>query len=286
MSSTRKTVFHRRIRPRRRYAARAGVQVLEDRALLTTIPLETLGAGGTGVLGIDAEDSAGDAVAFGDINGDGFDDLLIAAPRGDGDANARPGAGEAYVLFGSADPARDVDLRTAGADITIYGADPDDGLTSGNPQSIASADLDNDGYDDLIIGAEWADSNADARSAAGEVYVIFGQETPPATIDLGVAGAADLVIFGADANDRAGSAVARAGDLNDDSYEDIIIGAWGGDAAGNARGGAGESYIIFGAARGDLPASLDLQGALGTRGVRIHGAPPLEHHEIFAVAHR
>jgi hypothetical protein len=64
-----------------------------------------------------------------------------------------------------------------------------------------------------------------------------------APIDLATiaAGTGGFVIHGQDANDRSGHSVASAGDINGDGFADLIIGARGGDAAGNAKSYAGDS---------------------------------------------
>ncbi|MCZ8280174.1 MAG: hypothetical protein O9313_17720, partial [Acetobacteraceae bacterium] len=69
-----------------------------------------------------------------------------------------------------------------------------------------------------------------------------------APIDLATiaAGTGGFVIHGQDGNDRSGSSVASAGDINGDGFADLIIGAPFGDAAGNAKSYAGDSYVIFG----------------------------------------
>ena len=50
------------------------------------------------------------------------------------------------------------------------------------------------------------------------------------------------MIFGADAGDQSGRSVSVAGDVNGDGFDDLLIGAWAADAAGNSKTDAGESY--------------------------------------------
>ncbi|MFN9288501.1 MAG: hypothetical protein ACK6EB_10540, partial [Planctomyces sp.] len=116
----------------------------------------------------------------------------------------------------------------------------DAGDTSGIPVS-AAGDVTGDGFDDLLIGALGGDGAGNAKSDAGESYVIFGGSSLPATIDLTNLGSAGITIFGADAGDFSGLSVSGAGDVNGDGFEDILIGAKHADASGKARSGAGDS---------------------------------------------
>ena len=85
-------------------------------------------------------------------------------------------------------------------------------------------------------------------------------------IDLTViaAGTGGFAILGQDTSDESGFSVASAGDINGDGFDDLIIGARYGDAAGNTKANAGESYIIFGRASG-FGASIDLTTVAGGR---------------------
>ena len=100
-------------------------------------------------------------------------------------------------------------------------------------------DVNNDGYDDIIIGAYGADPSS--RIEAGQSYVIYGSATNPGTIDLSIAlsSTQGFTILGA-AYDQSGWSVASAGDVNNDGYDDIIIGAPHADP--NSRMWAGQSW--------------------------------------------
>ncbi len=149
---------------------------LAVRVRITTIDLTSLGAGGTTIFGADAEDRSGFAVSgAGDVNGDGFDDVAITASYANGLGNASNRAGESYIVFGQPTPLATIDLALLGtpggpAGFTIIGGDEQD--FSGI--SIHGAgDVNGDGFDDLIIGAVYADGPANQRNLAGESYVIF-----------------------------------------------------------------------------------------------------------------
>jgi len=239
-------------------------------SLPPTIDLANLGTGGIKIFGTDAGDGSGYSVSSaGDVNGDGFDDLIIGSDRADASSNAKSDAGESYVIFGksnwSATPT--IDLATLGsAGITIFGADSGD--RSGFSVSGAG-DVNGDGFHDLLIGAYRADASGNAKSDAGESYVIFGGALLPTTIDLANLGTAGIKIFGADAGDQSGRSVSSAGDVNGDGFDDLIIGAFKADASGNAKSDAGESYVIFGGV--SMPPTIDLAN-LGTAGIKIFGA--------------
>jgi Ca2+-binding RTX toxin-like protein len=242
------------------------------------IDLETIaaGTGGFVVFGQDGSDWAGLSVASaGDVNGDGFADVIIGAQNADAERNLTDFAGESYVVFGKAGgwgAAIDLSAIAAGTGgFVIFGQDIDD--KSG--WSVASAgDVNGDGFADLIIGAPFAGAAGNAKFRAGESYVVFGKASGwGAPIDLATiaAGTGGFVLYGLEASDYAGYSVASAGDVNGDGFDDLIIGASRGDAAGNAKPSAGESYVVFGKA-GGFGAAIDLATiAAGTGGFVLYG---------------
>ena len=209
--------------------------------------------------------SSADAIARGDINGDGIDDLII------GVNTASPGgtqlAGETYVIFGGNGLPAMIDLNSTSADLTVSGDDPSD--RSGS--SVAAGDINGDGIDDLIIGAPEADPPGGA--GAGETYVIYGGGSLPDTIDLNQCSGdpsqcADLTIYGDSFDDRSGSSL-TAGDINGDSIEDLIISAPGADPA-DRLGGVGATYVIYGGP--GLHATIDLDSTNAS--LTVYGANP------------
>src|SRR5262249_9734538 len=122
------------------------------------------------IYGADTADGAGRVSSAGDVNGDGFDDLIIGAPDGNGAGNAKFGAGESYVIFGTdAGFGTRIDLAalTPSQGFVIYGADKSD--SSGHSVSSAG-DVNGDGFDDLIIGAPFSYGPGNAKFGTGESY--------------------------------------------------------------------------------------------------------------------
>ena len=151
---------------------------------------------------------------------------------------------------------------------SLNGIDEDD--QSGYSVSLAG-DINADGFDDFIIGAVRADPHG--NDAAGESYVVFGKATGfAATLDLAALdGTNGFVINGVNSRDFSGESVSRAGDVNGDGIDDIIIGAPDADPNGVVR--AGESYVVFGHTDG-FGASLDLISLNGSNGFVINGINP------------
>lgn len=159
-----------------------------------TIDLGTLTpAQGVLIKGIDAGDVSGRRLASaGDVDGDGFDDVIIAAYAAD-----RPGAdlsGECYLIYGSALVSSggtfDLATLTPAQGVLIRGADFLDLAGS----SVASAgDFDGDGLDDVIIGAHFAD--AEGRINSGESYVLSGALLSAEKLDDGIIDLGDPGLF-------------------------------------------------------------------------------------------
>jgi hypothetical protein len=234
------------------------------------------------IQGIEPRGNVGRSVsAAGDVNGDGIDDVLI------GSSNAQDNAGESYVVFGRSTgfpaffPLRDL-LPQHGGDgsegFILRGAETFD--FAGDSVSGAG-DVNGDGVDDLLIGANGVDPGD--LDNAGASYLVFGRTTgfPPLVelrdIDptLGADGSEAVVFAGRDEFDGAGKSVSGAGDVNGDGIEDLMIGAIGADPGGTED--AGETYIVFGRRTG-FPAVFELQrlspagGGDGSEGFIVAGA--------------
>ena len=197
------------------------------------------------IYGTDAYDFSGwRADPGGDVNADGYNDILIGALGADSVGNARINAGEVYLIFGG--PALPAEIHTnnlGNQGVTIFGADAND--TAGRSVDIVG-DLNADGYDYIAIGADNSSGLNDAAGLAGEVSIFLGRGSWPSSFDLNVADAADFTLYGIDAGDGAGIHVRGVGDLNDDGIDDLMVGAHKADSWNNSRRDAGEAYIISG----------------------------------------
>jgi hypothetical protein len=227
-----------------------------------TTDVSTLnGTDGFKIIGENANDFAGSALGAGDVNGDGFGDIIIGA-----NAIGTNRSGDAYVVFGQASGfAASIDLSTLNGSngFKLTGVAAYD-LTG---ESIGSAgDINGDGFADLIISARGSDFFAGVKGAA---YVVFGQASGfAASIDLGTLnGTNGFKLVGAADYDGFGTSVASAGDVNGDGFSDIIVGS---PSFAGSGGTAGASYVVFGSASG-FSATLDVSTLNGANGFRIDG---------------
>ncbi len=192
--------------------------------------------------------SSGFAVASGDLNGDGIDDIVIGAPEADSKLEKKQNdSGITYVVWGRKEfAAREIALETGSADLELHSTK--NGEYSGS--SLAVGDFNGDGLDDLLIGSPFTDRPA---NDAGVVYVVCGNRELSGKIDITSRACAS--VRGVSAGDRLGLAVA-AGDLNGDGIDDLILGALETDGPGGASN-VGEVAVIAG--RRELSGELSLR---------------------------
>jgi hypothetical protein len=143
-----------------------------------------------------------------------------------------------------------IDLADASPMTIVYAVGEGD-LQSDQP-GLAAGDFNDDGLDDLLVGARFADP--DGREDAGAAYVVFGSRSPQQSVDL-AARQQDVTIAGALPGDNLGFSAAAA-DINGDGIEDIVVGAFLAGRAESPANRTGAVYVLFG--RSNLPDSLDL----------------------------
>jgi hypothetical protein len=210
------------------------------------------GVGGFAMYGEAAFDYAGYSVSHaGDVNGDGLADLIVGAHGAD--PNREP-TGKSYVVFGKANGSA-VNLNEVAAGLggfAIYGEAADD--ASGLSVSGAG-DVNGDGLDDLLVGAQGADPNG---PDSGKSYVVFGKadggRVHLSQVAMGIGG---FAIQGEASGDASGLSVSGAGDVNGDGFADLMVGAPYADQTGP---NSGKSYVIYG---GNFTQSVTQQGQAG-----------------------
>ncbi len=250
-----------------------GAVVMVDRAVssdFSGINLSGLdGTDGFRLDGMAQGDRSGFSVSnAGDVNGDGFDDVIVGA------LNADPNgffSGASYVVFG----------KTSGFDATLNVSTLDgsngfrlNGVTERDyaGHSVSNAgDVNDDGFDDVIVGGFGADPNGDL---SGSSYVVFGRASGfDAALDLSeLDGQSGFRLDGEGAQDLSGSSVSNAGDVNGDGFDDVLVSArrliLNDDDPNVIDAMFGSTYVVFGQASG-FDAAMNLSGLNGSNGFRL-----------------
>ena len=217
----------------------------------STSPRVAAGNGGFVIHGQDDGDFSGYSVSSaGDINGDGFDDLIIGAPPATVPATPAPDAGDSYVVFGHAGRLRGGDrprrVAAGNGGFVIHGQDASD--DSG--RSVSSAgDINGDGFDDLMIGASTPTAPATPATMRRQLcrirpcWRLRARDRPR----RGRGRQRRLRHPWRRCERPSGCSVSSAGDINGDGFDDLIVGAYTG--AGPATPGTVRATATWCSAR-------------------------------------
>jgi len=165
--------------------------------------------------GVDVSDA-------GDVNGDGFDDVIVGASWF---TQGQTNEGAAFLYYGSAN----------GLSQTFNWMVQSNSAQAQLGYAVSTAgDINNDGYDDLIVGAP-------GYLAKGGAFIFFGKASGPAAT-------ANIVLIGEQNGSKFGYSVSTAGYVNNDNFADVIVGAPEYD--GTAGANQGRAYVYYGRTSG------------------------------------
>ena len=189
------------------------------------------------------------SVALGDVNGDGYADVVVGAFNYDALTKGR-----AYIFHGG--PSGISDKGAGLANTTLTGK-----ANSTFGYSVSFGDVNGDGYADVVVGA------TTASNTKGEVYIFLGSSFV-SNQDLSVTGTANTTFTGEVDGDNLGTSV-ELGDINGDTYDDVITGA-----ESYSPTNKGAAYIFHGGSTGisNKGAGLADTTLIGPSGSKFGGA--------------
>ncbi|MGA1822813.1 MAG: FG-GAP-like repeat-containing protein, partial [Thermoplasmatota archaeon] len=174
------------------------------------------------------------AWSIGDVNGDGFPDIGLAA--GYNDDNGKD-AGKIYIFFGDGRKWSGR-IPLSQADASFVGERPGDILAN----VVPAGDFNNDGNDDVLIFYWIFNPFNPTYLLDSKIYLVLGKENSKWGKNINIS-QADASFIGERPNDQFGYFVRGGGDVNNDNYDDFIVGS-----INSTKGGpwCGETYIVFG----------------------------------------
>ncbi|MDX1973224.1 MAG: integrin alpha [Candidatus Sumerlaeia bacterium] len=266
----------------------------------TTLPTQLFrsdlnGQNGFLVIGTDLSDFAGSALTGGDVNNDGFSDLIVGSARASipfqPPSDTGTAAGEVAVIYGRPTISASFQLSTLAPTSNPNGTQGF--LLQGETANmnvglhLDCGDINNDGADDIIIGVGAGVKPTDTSLGfpvsriAGNVYVLFGRQPNnrfPAVISTrDFPGNLGSIIYGADFFDGfggtiSGGGVAYLGDFNNDGFGDFAASAFASAGLNNATANVGEVVILYG--KQTFPSTLDTKDIVAgsnTLGTILYG---------------
>lgn len=170
----------------------------------------------------------------GDVNGDGYNDVIVGAPYND---HGGEDGGKAYIFFGGSTPDFDPDILLIGEGLDQLGYSVSD-----------AGDFNGDGYDDVIVGAK---NCCYPQVGQGRAFVFFGGPLMDSN--------ADIVFKSEETHNYFGTSVSGAGDINGDGYDDVMVAS----PFGPSLDDPGIVHVFFGGATADNDPDLILRGKNG-----------------------
>ncbi|MEM7230661.1 MAG: hypothetical protein AAF517_00715 [Planctomycetota bacterium] len=230
-------------------------------------PVVSLGDADVKILGAAPGNRAYAANGAGDVNNDGYADVVLgAALAGAPDADGYD-PGEAYIIFGGPEWPSEIDLSNLGSRGIVITPGSNGGRLGYDCAGVG--DVNEDGIDDFVVSA------LRVGDSAGIAYIIYGSESLPNPLDVSALGAGGVTVNGTQANAILGRSVSSAGDFNNDGIPDVALGAPRGRTVAPVGGSVGRTnwptgmvYVIYGGA--GLPQSISIN-SLGSHGTYING---------------
>jgi hypothetical protein len=161
----------------------------------------------------------------GDVNGDGYSDVIVGAPLHD---NGETSEGRAFVYLGS---------PSGLAATPDWIAEGDQAIAQYGFSVATAGDVSGDGYSDVIVGSPFY---ANGQSGEGRAFLYLGSASGLATTPA-------WIVESDQANAQLGRSVAPAGDVDGDGHSDVIVGS---PQYGNGENGEGRAFVYLGSASG------------------------------------